>query len=113
MRSINRPGWATAGSYIEAPTRGHRCCAGGIEALVWGIAGRLGCTLYRGDDVVALLGQDAAGKRISLSESQTDPRVVAEIIWQAADVGAELAASMVPDSDVTHPGVVASRGALS
>jgi len=60
-----------------------------------------------------LLGQDAAGKRICMSESRIDPRAVAEIIWQAADVGAELAASMVPDSDVTHPGVVASRGALS
>ena len=77
MRSINRPGWATAGSWTSTL----RPRPAGIGAARAGSKRWCGASQV---DAVALLGQDAVGKRISLSESQTDPRVVAEILIASA-----------------------------
>lgn len=97
--------------YIASPVRGHRCGAGPIEALVWGCAGRLACTLYREDECVALLGEDSEGRPIGFAQvvGTVNPTRAADLLWQAADLGAELAASMRRDDGVAHPAVLAWR----
>ena len=117
VTAFNESAWLGESGILEqyrsSDWRGHRCGAEDIEALVWGCAGRVGCTLYRGEQSVALLGVDEDGRAIGLGSTSGDPIELVEIVWRAADLGQDLRASMRRDDSVTHPAVAAWRAQQS
>jgi hypothetical protein len=94
--------------YKEDINIGYECKAWEITALVGGFAGRVLCNLYRSNspnDCVALVGNmGRTYSPIFFSSTSADPKIAAEILWEAADLGEQLAKSMKKDKEVKHLG---------
>lgn len=100
LGAFNEAAWLGEGGILAtwnaSEWRRHIGVCGPLKVTVWGIAGKLGCVVERSHEKVVLSGLDRPGSPLGYSDSNTWPRVAAEIIWQAADIGRELAAAMQP-----------------